>query len=90
MAAISPSTLPPARSRHEYLSYGYAEGINPKTRNHGNSNDARPPFPPFRRDSAMQKVRLAEDAWNTRDPAQVALACTIDQVRRERSFPKAY
>ncbi len=32
---------------------------------------ARPPFPPFTRDSAMQKVRLAEDAWNTRDPATV-------------------
>jgi hypothetical protein len=31
----------------------------------------RPPFPPFTRDSAMQKVRLAEDAWNTRDPAKV-------------------
>src|SRR5216684_8106044 len=35
---------------------------------------ARPPFPPFTRASAMQKVRLAEDAWNTRDPAKVALA----------------
>src|ERR1700675_3866055 len=34
---------------------------------------ARPPFPPFTRDSAMQKVRLAEDAWNTRDPAKLAL-----------------
>src|SRR5467141_2585502 len=32
---------------------------------------ARPPFPPFTRDNAMQKVRLAEDAWNTRDPAKV-------------------
>ena len=31
---------------------------------------ARPPFPPFTRDSAMQKVRLAEDAWNTRDPGK--------------------
>jgi hypothetical protein len=38
----------------------------------------RPPFPPFTRDSAMQKVRLAEDPWNTRDPAKVALAYTID------------
>jgi hypothetical protein len=35
---------------------------------------ARPPFPPFTRESAMQKVRLAEDAWNTRDPAKVAPA----------------
>ena len=42
---------------------------------------AHPPFPPFTRDSAMQKVRLAEDAWNTRDPAKVALAYTIDSCK---------
>ena len=46
---------------------------------------ARPPLPPFTRDSAMQKVRLAEDAWNTRDPAKVALAYTIDSPWRNRS-----
>jgi nuclear transport factor 2 (NTF2) superfamily protein len=46
---------------------------------------ARPPFPPFTRDSAMQKVRLAEDAWNTRDPLKVALAYTIDSRWRNRS-----
>jgi Protein of unknown function (DUF1348) len=46
---------------------------------------SRPPFPPFTRDSAMQKVRLAEDAWNTRDPAKVALAYTIDSRWRNRS-----
>ena len=46
---------------------------------------ARPPFPPFTRDSAMQKVRLAEDAWNTRDPATVALAYAIDSRWRNRS-----
>src|SRR5882672_1321331 len=46
---------------------------------------ARPPFPPFTRDSAMQKVRLAEDAWNTRDPAKVALAYTIASHWRNRS-----
>ena len=46
---------------------------------------ARPPFPPFTRDSAMQKVRLAEDAWNTRDPAKIALAYTIDSRWRNRS-----
>ena len=40
---------------------------------------ARPPFPPFTRDSAVQKVRLAEDAWNTRNPAKVALAYTIER-----------
>jgi hypothetical protein len=46
---------------------------------------ARPPFPPFTRDSATQKVRLAEDAWNTRDPAKVALAYAIDSRWRNRS-----
>src|ERR1700719_2290859 len=46
---------------------------------------ARPPFPPFTHDSAMQKVRLGEDAWNTRDPAKVALAYTIDSRWRNRS-----
>jgi nuclear transport factor 2 (NTF2) superfamily protein len=46
---------------------------------------ARPPFPPFTSDSAMQKVRLAEDAWNTRDPAKVALAYAIDSRWRNRS-----
>ena len=46
---------------------------------------ARPPFPPFTRDSAMQKVRLAEDAWNTRDPAKVAPAYAIDSRWRNRS-----
>jgi nuclear transport factor 2 (NTF2) superfamily protein len=46
---------------------------------------ARPPFPPFTRDSAMHKVRLAEDAWNTRDPGRVALAYAIDSRWRNRS-----
>ena len=34
----------------------------------------RPPFPPFTEETAMQKVRLAEDSWNTRDPQRVSLA----------------
>ena len=46
---------------------------------------ARPPFPPFTRDSAMHKGRLAEDAWNTRDPGKVALAYAIDSRWRNRS-----
>src|SRR5258708_29361297 len=46
---------------------------------------ARPPLPPFTRDSAMQKARLAEDAWNTRDPAKVALAYAIESRWRNRS-----
>lgn len=50
--------------------------------------ETRPPLPPFTRDTAIQKVRLAEDAWNTRDPARVALAYTPDTRWRNRSeFP---
>jgi len=45
----------------------------------------RPPLPPFTRDTAIQKVRLAEDAWNSRDPEKVALAYTIDSRWRNRS-----
>jgi nuclear transport factor 2 (NTF2) superfamily protein len=46
---------------------------------------ARPPVPPFTAESAVQKVRLAEDAWNSRDPARVALAYTEDSRWRNRS-----
>jgi nuclear transport factor 2 (NTF2) superfamily protein len=49
------------------------------------TTSARPPFPPFTCDSAMQKVRLAEDGWNTRDPAKVALAYASDSRWRNRS-----
>jgi uncharacterized protein len=53
-----------------------------------NHNEARPPFPPFTRETATQKVRMAEDAWNTRDPARVALAYTPDSQWRNRAeFP---
>ena len=45
----------------------------------------RPPLPPFTPDSARQKVRLAEDAWNTREPARVALAYTPDSRWRNRA-----
>jgi nuclear transport factor 2 (NTF2) superfamily protein len=45
----------------------------------------RPPLPPFDRASATQKVRLAEDGWNTRDPQKVALAYTVDSVWRIRA-----
>ena len=45
----------------------------------------RPPLPPFDEASARQKVRMAEDAWNTRDPERVALAYTEDSVWRNRS-----
>ncbi|QNE78880.1 DUF1348 family protein [Streptomyces finlayi] len=45
----------------------------------------RPPLPPFTRTSAAEKVRLAEDGWNSRDPAKVALAYTVDSRWRNRS-----
>ena len=46
---------------------------------------SRPPLPPFDFDTATQKVRLAEDAWNGRDPARVALAYTPDSQWRNRA-----
>ncbi len=48
------------------------------------TDQARPPLPHFTRESAVQKVRMAEDAWNSRDPERVALACTPDSCRRGR------
>ena len=45
----------------------------------------RPPLPPFNLETARQKVRLAEDGWNTRDPEKVALAYTSNSVWRNRS-----
>ncbi len=45
---------------------------------------SRPPLPPFTADTARQKVRAAEDAWNTRDAATVALAYTPDSRWRNR------
>jgi len=51
-------------------------------------SEQRPPFPPFTRETAIQKVRLAEDAWNSRDPERVALAYTLDSQWRNRAeFP---
>ncbi len=45
----------------------------------------RPPLPPFTHETATLKVRLAEDAWNTRAPSRVALAYTPDSVWRNRN-----
>jgi len=45
----------------------------------------RPPLPPFTRETATQKVRLAEDAWNTREAEKVALAYSLDSRWRNRS-----
>jgi uncharacterized protein len=52
------------------------------------SSQSRPPLPPFTRETAMQKVRMAEDAWNTRDPVRVSMAYTPDTRWRNRAeFP---
>lgn len=45
----------------------------------------RPPLPPFSKESAIQKVRLAEDGWNSREPEKVALAYTLDSHWRNRA-----
>ena len=51
--------------------------------------ESRPPLPPFTRETAIQKVRMAEDAWNTRDPARVVLAYTLDTRWSNRAeFPQ--
>ncbi|TWC39627.1 hypothetical protein FBY03_104178 [Pseudomonas sp. SJZ079] len=54
-----------------------------------NNAETRPPLPPFSRETAIQKVRLAEDGWNSRDPQRVALAYTLDSRWRNRAeFPR--
>jgi len=49
------------------------------------SDAARPPLPPFTPDTAIQKVRMAEDGWNSRDPQRVSLAYTLQSQWRNRS-----
>jgi len=50
---------------------------------------SRPPLPPFTNETAIQKVRMAEDAWNTRNPQRVAQAYTVDSQWRNRTeLPK--
>jgi len=50
-----------------------------------NSEAPRPPFPPFDAASAVEKVRKADDAWNTRNPEQVSLSYTMDTIWRNRA-----
>jgi uncharacterized protein len=51
--------------------------------------ESRPPFPPFTLESAIQKIRMAEDGWNSRDPQRVSLVYTLDSQWRNRAeFPK--
>lgn len=54
-----------------------------------NHSNIRPPIPPFTLESAIQKVRAAEDAWNSGNPQAIALAYTVDSQWRNRSeFPR--
>lgn len=48
-------------------------------------SEQRPPLPPFNRESALQKVRAAEDAWNNRNPEKVSMAYTADSLWRNRA-----
>ena len=51
--------------------------------------ETKPPLPPFTEETAIQKVRMAEDAWNSRDPERVAQVYTLDTVWRNRTeFPR--
>lgn len=47
--------------------------------------EQKPPFPPFNLETAKQKVQMAEDAWNTKNPEKVALAYTVDTEWRNRN-----
>jgi len=49
------------------------------------AQQSRPPLPPFTRETATQKARMAEDAWNSRDPDRVSLAYTVDSAWRNRA-----
>ena len=49
------------------------------------NTEVRPPLPPFTRESAIEKIRLAEDGWNSRDPQRVSLAYTLDTKWRNRA-----
>ncbi len=49
------------------------------------TENSRPPLPPFTGETAVQKVRMAEDGWNSRDPDKVSLAYTIDSTWRNRA-----
>ena len=49
------------------------------------TNESKPPFPPFDQESAMKKVRMAEDGWNSKNAEKVSLAYTIDSQWRNRN-----
>lgn len=47
--------------------------------------EQKPPFPPFTQETALQKVQMAEDAWNTKDPVKISMAYTVDTEWRNRA-----
>lgn len=47
--------------------------------------EQKPPFPPFSKETALQKIQMAEDAWNSKDPEKVSKAYTVDSEWRNRS-----
>ncbi len=49
------------------------------------ADETRPPLPPFTHETAVQKVRMAEDGWNSRDPERVSLAYSADSTWRNRA-----
>ena len=49
------------------------------------TENTRPPVPPFTKETAIQKVRMAEDGWNSRDPEKVSLAYSVDSTWRNRA-----
>ena len=48
-------------------------------------SESKPPFPPFEENTAVQKARMAEDAWNSRNPERVSMAYTEESVWRNRA-----
>ncbi len=55
------------------------------SKEHKMTNESRPPFPPFDQESAIKKVRMAEDGWNSKDAEKVSLAYTVDSQWRNRN-----
>src|ERR1035438_10752271 len=70
---------------------GRGARVVPRIRGHHSADSLtrtfmdKPPLPPFTLETALQKARMAEDAWNTRDPVRVALAYTTDSRWRNRA-----
>jgi uncharacterized protein len=80
----------PALTAHVDGTHGAAlltAPVGPRTdcRRSTSLSEAHPPLPPFTEDTAVQKVRIAEDAWNTRDPQKVSLAYSVDSRWRNRA-----